>query len=404
MQVVRFSNLEPLAPLAAHWDRLARDIPFRSWDWLTAWWRHYGNGQTEQLPAASLYVLGAVDSAGDLVGIAPWYVEHSASRGRVLRPLGGGEVCSDYLGVLCQPEHEAAVAESLADWLMAAQRGGPGQASGPCADRWDLLELTAVDANDPSIRLLANALEARDAAVYRRPGPNCWRIDLPERWEQYLAMLSKDHRKQVRRACRRWLDSGRAVLHTARCEEELARGEAILIELHRRRRANLGQAGCFASARFAAFHHEAMQAMLRAGRLALHWIELDGAAVAAEYHLVGGDVLYAYQSGIDPDALRDAPGALAHAAVIRRAIDERRRGFDFLRGDEPYKAHWRARPRASLEIHVVPPRVTARLRHGVWRSGQDVGRWLKRGWKRIAQPTLPAAHAPCGRPHGRDTE
>lgn len=385
VQVVRFSNLEPLAPLAAQWDRLAGGVPFRSWAWLSAWWRHYGDGCTEQLPSGALYVLGVVDSSSNLVGIAPWYMERSASRGRVLRALGSGEVCSDYLSLLCQPEHAASVAASLAEWLMAAQHAPQAEPAGLHCHRWDLLELTAVDSDDAAICFLCDALEAHDCAVYRRPGPNCWRIDLPDSWQQYLAMLSKDHRKQVRRVCDRLLGPGRAVLRTVSSEEELLNAMAILTELHQRRRNLLGQPGCFASDRFAAFHRHVMQAMLGTGQLGLHWVELDGVAVAAEYQLVGGDTVYAYQSGIAPEALEYSPGALAHAATIRKAIEDGRRGFDFLRGDEPYKAHWRARPRPSLDIHVVPPRTSARLRHEVWRSGHSVGRWLKRGWKRVSR-------------------
>lgn len=402
VQVVRFSNLEPLAPLAGPWDRLAGEVPFRSWAWLSAWWRHYGNGCTQPLPAVALCVLGVIDSCGDLVGIAPWYIERTATRGRVLRALGSGEVCSDYVSLLCRPEHAASVAASLAEWLMAAQSHDSAEPADWRGHRWDLLELTAVDSHDAAICSLCDALETHDCAVYRRPGPNCWRIDLPDSWEQYLAMLSKDHRKQVRRAWDRLFRPGRAVLRTASSEKELADGVTILSELHRRRRNLLGQPGCFASSRFAAFHGEVMHAMLETGRLGLHWIELNGVAVAAEYQLLGGDTVYAYQSGIAPEALEDSPGALAHAATIRKAIEEGRRGFDFLRGDEPYKAHWRARPHANLDIHVVPPRTSARLRHEVWRSGRSVGRWLKRGWKRLSPSGAQTARGSCQRRRARD--
>ena len=44
---------------------------------------------------------------------------------------------------------------------------------------------------------------------------NCWRVQLPGDWEQYLAELSKSHRKQIRRLERDVLNTSRARLHAA---------------------------------------------------------------------------------------------------------------------------------------------------------------------------------------------
>lgn len=377
MQVVRFSTLEPLAPLAAQWDRLAQGVPFRTWDWISTWWRHYGPS-VDSRQEDQLCVLGVIDGQGELIGIAPWYLARSRAKGRVLRFLGAGEVCSDYLTILCRTPHQEAVIQPLADWLIQAahsrQQGAPLQ-----DNRWDLIELEGVDAEDTAIRDLLRALEARRATVAPRPGLNCWRIPLPASWDAYLAMLSKDHRKRVRRIEARYFQPGRAVLRTVSSPEDLQRAETILVDLHQRRHQALGHPGCYAWPRFAAFHQEVLPKMLRAGRLALHWVELDDVPAAVEYHLQGDDgLVYAYQSGIEPRLYDHRPGALAHMATIQRAISLGFRGFDFLRGDEPYKARWRAVARPSLEIRIVAPRTAARVRYSVWSTGRDLARWVKR--------------------------
>ena len=386
--MVRFRSLDPAPSLAADWDRLAGGVPFRSWAWTSHWWRHYGDGRDGQAKKTRLFTLGVLDRAGTLVGIAPWYVENSVAEGRVVRFLGTGEVCSDYLGVLCAPGMEETVAGALADWLhgannpdthanahAAADRGQPCRHH----DRWDLLELTGVDAEDTAVVRLAEALEARGNTVHRRNGPSFWRIELPTGWEDYLATLSKDHRKQVRRSVRGILASGRvAVRHVDRLED-LPRAQDVLIDLHQRRRRSLGEPGCFASTRFTAFHRGVMADLLRNGQLRLRWLELDGRPVAAEYGFSGDGVIYAYQSGVDPDALEHSPGRLSHIVMLREAIEQGYRALDFLRGDEPYKPHWRARPRPSVEIRVAPPRSVAQLRHGLWRLGTGVKEWIKTG-------------------------
>jgi hypothetical protein len=468
MQVFCLSSLDELAPYAHDWDRLSGGVPFRSWTWLSAWWRHYGQAQSrgtaghrpgtarrEWSPTRSvgrvgrqLLVLCVLDWEGTLVGLAPWYLDDGARRpiggtrniprrgamggygirtyppspggcgirgggrawhprrpptahpsppgvredmemsspwlgaasrishrweGRVIRLLGSGEVCSDYLSLLCQEGMEDWVAQAVADYLTDLGAAPSGE-----SERWDLLELEAVDPQDRAINRLLEHLAQRGNTVHFRAGPNCWRIELPHTWDEYLAVLSKGHRRQVRRLERRLLHSGRAVLHTVHRADQLPEAIDLLIELHRRRRRTRGGPGCFASRRFTAFHREVIPQLLSQRRLQLHWLELDGKPAAAEYHLSADEVIYAYQSGIDPDVMDCQPGRLITLATLRRAIEQGYRAFDFLRGDEPYKAHFRAQPRPSLAVRVVPNRASARLRHGLWLAGSNVKQWIKR--------------------------
>ena len=378
-RVVRFRSLDRLALMAGDWDRLARGVPFRSWAWASHWWREYGEAQPQRGRSASLFTLGVLDQADALVGIAPWYVESSLAEGRVVRFLGSGEVASDYLSVLCEPGMEEQVGAALSAWLTAChtRRAAPGEEENP--DRWDLVELTGVDAEDTAVGHLARRLEAYGNRVHRRAGPNCWRIELPADWDEYLARLSKDHRKQIRRLQRGILSTGRVSLRRVEQLEDLPRAQGVLIDLHQRRRASLGEPGCFASASYAAFHRAVMPDLLRSGQLLLDWIELDGRPIAVEYWLAGADVVYAYQSGVDPDALEHSPGRLSHISALCGAIEQGYGAVDFLRGDEPYKAHWRAQSRASVEIRVVPARPAARLRHGIWLAGTTMRQWIKSG-------------------------
>ncbi|HEV2972908.1 MAG TPA: hypothetical protein VGY55_23270, partial [Pirellulales bacterium] len=40
--VVRLSTLGELQPWRMQWNALSQDIPFRRWEWMEGWWRHYG--------------------------------------------------------------------------------------------------------------------------------------------------------------------------------------------------------------------------------------------------------------------------------------------------------------------------------------------------------------------------
>jgi len=370
MQVFYLSSLKELAPYRDAWDRLAAGVPFRGWTWLSTWWRHYGQDAGVDRPGHRLFVLCVFDHNDTLVGVAPWYVRSSPSSGRVIRPLGSGEVCTDYLSVLCRPQTQYLVTQAIADFLT-------DEAQDDSATQWDLLELGGIDAEDVAVDQLLGHLAEQGNSVHRRPGPNCWRIVLPSTFNEYLAGLAKDHRKQLRRLARRWLDTGRAKLHSVQTADELPRGIEILIDLHQRRRASLGEPGCFASPRFAAFHREVMAGLLAAGQLQLKWIDIEGKPAAIEYLVTGNDVVYCYQSGMDPDAMEHEPGKLAHIAAVRWAIAQGYRALDQLRGDEHYKLDRGGRPRPSVEARVVPNRIAAQVRHNLWLAGHGVKQWVK---------------------------
>jgi CelD/BcsL family acetyltransferase involved in cellulose biosynthesis len=375
MQVVRLSKFAELLPWIGTWDALSQGVPFRRWEWLESWWRNYGQNQGRPRRHFELFVLAVVDENQTLLGIAPWYLERTASQGRLLRFLGSGEICSEYLSLMCRRGEEETVAAAIADWLTTHAIDVHD------TDRWDVLKLASVETDDLAVGRLLSHLSQRGNAVYVQPGMNCWRLALPTGWAEYLTQQSKSHRKQLRRMDRDYFRSGRATMHWVHEPQQLDAAFAVLVDLHQRRWRSRGEYGCFSFPRFLSFHREVAPRLLAAGSLLMSWLELDGRPVAAEYHLAGPGMVYAYQSGIEPNALRQQPGRLSNLATIRRAIERGDQAMDFLRGDEPYKAHWGAVPRRMREYRVVPVRRSARVRQGLLSAGGNMIGWLKSGWQ-----------------------
>jgi CelD/BcsL family acetyltransferase involved in cellulose biosynthesis len=375
--IIRVHNsLAELAPYREAWSRLAGDCAFRTWTWLSTWWRHYGGDGDAATPAEhrrqrQLYVVLVFDAASDdlcqpenLAGILPCYTALSVAQGCVVRLLGDGEVCSDHLGLLVDATQAEAVADALARDL---------------ADQewWDLLDFPAIDDVDgPTSRMFA-ALAERRCDVVRYADAPTWAIELPATWDEFLALQSKSHRKQLRQAERRVLDTNEAVWHPVRGAAELDGTWDKLIDLHQRRRRSLNEPGCFASPVWAAFHRDVAPRLLAEGRLRLSWLELNGRPAAAEYHLAGAATTFAYQGGVDPDRLADEPGRLSTIRAIQQAIAEGHSQFDFLRGDEPYKPHWRAVSHATWRYQATAPRVLPKLRRRTWAGARRVGRFAK---------------------------
>jgi CelD/BcsL family acetyltransferase involved in cellulose biosynthesis len=346
------------------WNLLAGETPFRRLAWLKSWFDAYGDAA-----GVAPYVL-ACERDGVTIGLLPCVLERDLIRGRTLRFLGSGTVCSDYLSILCRPENEEVVVEAFAEELAY-------RAAGTAGDRFDAMELDGFAESDSSIKLLSERLRERAFEIARQPIERSWRLTLPEAWEGYLASLSQSHRKQIRRLTRDWLETGRCVLQEAQDQASLDSGLAILCDLHDRRRTALGHVGRFEDARFKRFIEAAARAALAENRLGLYWLELAGVPVAAEIHFRSDRVSYAYQSGLDPEALDCEPGRLITIALLQKFIDQRLEAVDFLRGDEPYKAHFRAEPIELGRLRLSPPTLSARFRSRLLRTREAAKRWLR---------------------------
>ncbi len=253
MRIVLFTRLEELVPYAETWDRLAAGVPFCTWAWMSCWWEHFGPAAGRGGRGRRLAVLGVFDSADRMLALAPWHVERSRTHGRVLRWLAGGEVCSDYLGLLCHTAVAEPVAEALADYLLAQSEAGAG-AELP----WDLLAVEGVEAGHLPTARLVEQLQRRGCLVHAGSPVNFWRIELPDTWRAYLAMLSKPHAKRLRHLQRTVFQTGRGTVHRVQCARQLPQAIEILTRLHQRRWNARGRPGCFASTPYAAFHRALM--------------------------------------------------------------------------------------------------------------------------------------------------
>ncbi len=159
-----------------------------------------------------------------------------------------------------------------------------------------------------------------------------------------------------------------------------------LVRLHQRRWESLGAPGCFASERFSEFTEHAFMGLWREGRMHLTCLECAGRTIAVQADLVGDATVFSYQAGVDPQQLACEPGHLLHAYTIRNAIEAGLEAFDFLRGDEPYKAVWQATPRQCSYVRIASPQSVAQLRHQAWLAGAAMKDWIKDGlsWAGLA--------------------
>ncbi len=351
------NNLADLERWVDSWRLLADRRPMLSPEWAISWWQHYRRENDE------LCVILLDDHRGQLIGIAPLYIENKG-RQRVIKFLGSGEVCTDHQTILSAPGWEVRAADALAQFLMDNR------------DRWDGLFFESIDAKDTAMGRLVTQLSDAGSLAHRRPTASCWRLCLPRTWDDYLSMLSKSHRRRCRRLHEEYFDSGRVTTRCVSSPGDFEYGYRILEQLHSARWEATGQSGIFASDRFRRFHASVGRQLLSLGQLRLVWLECEGKPIAVEYALCDGKTVYAYQSGRDIEYPERQPGNLSAIAMIRFAIENGYESIDFLRGDEPYKAHWRATPSPCFDLRVWPGRLSGRVHHTMWGFRDAAKQWL----------------------------
>ncbi len=359
MQIEVINSEAELARLGPEWSELVSgsdaDNPFLHWEWCSAWWRHYGDGN-------ELVVVLARD--GDrLVGLAPLYLARTDGGGRpgVMKFLGTNEVCSEYLDFALRPGYEETGSRSLFDFLLH-----------DLCTQWRQLQLTHIPATTATVGRVEHYLRSEHEAFRIERGATSWQIDLAGSWDEFQHGLSRSRREKYRRA-RRDMEKHDLRFHEVGTRDELGAAWDDLKRLHQARWEQQGTRGCFASSRFAAFHAEMLSSFWQRGMLSLTSLRHGERTVAASYSVRHRGHVYFYQAGVDPAWLHCRPGHSLRCCEVRRAIERGDRVFDFLGGDEEYKSQWATRQTAMLNVIVAGRGLLPRVRFGI----ESAGRWMK---------------------------
>jgi CelD/BcsL family acetyltransferase involved in cellulose biosynthesis len=301
---------EELERLEPEWrvllPRATANTVFVSPTWLRVWWREFGTGRE--------LLLLSVRRQGELVGVVPLMRD-----GGHLSFAGDTQVC-DYMDVVAAAGKEDAV--------LSAVLRGLGE------EPWRELVLWAVPEGSPTLEALKVAAAAPSLSVDIEREDVCPRLDLPATWEEYLAGLSKKNRHELRRKLRKLSRVGEARLETLDQPAEVAAALDDFLRLYRESRADKA---AFMTEEMERFFRAIVAALAAEEQVELIFLALGGVRVAAVLCFCADDECLLYNSGYDPDYAYLSVGLLSKALALRKAIEEGKQRFDFLRGAEPYK-------------------------------------------------------------------
>ncbi len=347
------------------WDDLLRHSTafearlFLSHEWLTTWWQHLGRG--------SLLVIAVAD--GDhLLAAAPLFVAPSflLPMARLVRLIGNGK--ADYGDFLVRQGCEE-VAGQIWRWLFAHR------------SLWHLVALHELPEESVALATLRELTLPPHIAVCELQGEVCHRILLnavrcgQNESGSWRLKATKRLQQQLKRRERQISQTFEVRFEKAETPEEVDRALEQLFALHRLRWGQLGQTGVFLSPKVRRFHHAFAQKALRRGWLRLHLLFLNGAIAAAYYAFHCDGYAGFYTCGFHPAFARYSVGKVLLAKVIDAAEGEGAQVFDFMRGNETYKAEF-----GTIAVHN---------RHlFVWQSDKALSRLAARCHRFTTRLTL----------------
>jgi CelD/BcsL family acetyltransferase involved in cellulose biosynthesis len=165
-----------------------------------------------------------------------------------------------------------------------------------------------------------------------------------------------------------------------------------LFALHHARWRDKTQA--FTDARIEAFHRRAALALAARGWTRVVVLHAEGQPVAAAYALLRGGRCHYYQGGLLPEWKKRSPGMVAMVHLIRHARAAGATEFDFLRGEEPYKAVWATDARRTLALAAARPTARTRLHRLLLRARAELERRLPEQALGVARAVLNTIRRP----------
>jgi CelD/BcsL family acetyltransferase involved in cellulose biosynthesis len=373
--VLRITVHESLASaetVRPEWDALLAEYPystpFSTWEWLSSWWRAFGENDR-------LMVLAVRDASSALIGLAPLALTVRQVCGvtlRSLRMMGDGSYDSDNLDLPVRPGREAEFSCALLDWLERHARD------------WDVCQLRTLPANSPIGNRLPADLSGRGWKAYTSRQPQSV-VDLPGSWDAYLKKLSSKERGKIGLRARR-LEKKYSV-RTRKCAEtsELESALEALFDLHTRHWRLRGSRGSFQWDARRQFYR-ALTPLLLARRMLEFWLlELDGRIAAAQFALLYGESAYALQEGFDPEYSTDSIGYVLRAHVLKDLIGRGIRRYDFMFGVDESKLRWGARVQNYLSVGFARPRTIGVPLLSAKRRIAGTTAWLR---ARVPDPAL----------------
>lgn len=315
MQLEIINNIQQFDKLEANWNHIyASDSHaqiFLSWSWLRGW--------LEVVPHDWFILALKTNPDSSYIAFFPLSVR-SLQWGNVnvYRAL---QTCAhpvaDYTGFICLPEYEEDTINKFASYINQDLR-------------WDIFHVK--DIQDPRVEVLIKKFPENDFQVTSNQGTACPYIPLPDDWEDYLQkFISRKPRKNLRNSLNKIEKNNDFHLTTIE-SDNLDKQIEILFQLWQIKWGQQPES-------VLNNYRHIFRSCAKSNSL---WIDIlwnQEIPVAATGMYIDNEkkVVYGQMTGYNPEFSKLSPGRVMMALSIKKAIDNKIKNYDLLRGDLDYK-------------------------------------------------------------------
>jgi CelD/BcsL family acetyltransferase involved in cellulose biosynthesis len=353
----RFEELKPA------WNALLEQNPaasfFQTWEWLHAWWVHFGN-------AKKLFIMTVRDEAGRLAGIAPFCLQivrwfHVIPLKKI-KFLGTEKVSSDFLDFILAPGLEEPALRAILDYLSRHRR------------EWDVIEMAEMEECSKNVAVLRTYLLGRRGRVFEKLSAVCPYIPLPREYSQLCGTLSVNMRKNLRR-CLNHAEEEHLAFGVEPGGENIRQSVDEVFRLHYHR---FDAKTNFQGERLKQFHYDVASGAAAQKWLRLYFLKKEDEIIGCIYAFAFHGKLYGYQGGFHPAWNRLGIGHVMDCLAIQDSIRAHFSEYHFLRGVEAYKTRWTRHAKRLLKVTWVNPNLKGSLYAGSLRQKMGLKKLLKR--------------------------
>ena len=212
------------------------------------------------------------------------------------------------------------------------------------------LELYSLVESSPTLTYLPEAARSHGYNVEVEKEDVTSGIELPGTWDEYLAVLNKKDRHELRRKLRRLESTAKWSFYGITEPEQVNERLGEFISLMKMSRSDKED---YMTPERERFFHQMAERMSQQGLLKLYFMDIDGQTVAACLCFDYASSRLLYNSGYNPDFSYYSVGLLLNALCLKDAIEQGMGYFDFLRGPEPYKHHLGGQQRDLYQMVVT---------------------------------------------------
>jgi CelD/BcsL family acetyltransferase involved in cellulose biosynthesis len=353
-RIQEINNYGDFIALESAWKNFLEEYEhtiFSTWEWLSTWWKHFGADKR-------LLLLLAKDN-DRIVGIAPLMYTVSSlfglKRGKI-EFIGTPD--SDYNNFIVNEKKEETL-RLFIEHLHALKK------------KWAFIDLSDIPQTAECLNFLATTSKSL------KPIEKCPYLLLPESYEKFLEGLSPKKRKYIRYNMNRLQASFKVEMVDYSQEGLYTEGMQYLVELHRKRREDIGSYSSFSDPKVRSFHLNLAKCFSKENWLCLHVLKLSGKPVAAEYAFKHRSKYYAYMAGFDPEYSQYNVGNMLFISIITKLIQEGLTNYDFLRGAEPYKDYWTETSKWNYQAILCNKGPFANIKYWLYNEYWNYGNKLK---------------------------